>query len=90
MFGPLSSGMGTVLDMAEIQILAGKWKINSIVRDNFDLIFSVGDMKLVEPLFAQVTGTVRPVDEQSVYLRLKPSYFAELTLLAVLRKMLKR
>jgi len=89
MFGPLSSGSKAVLDLAEIRILAGGWKISSIVRDNFDLVFTVGDMSLVEPLFAQAPGTVRPVDQQTVYLRLKPNYFNEATLLAVLRNLLK-
>ena len=90
MFGPLSGGMRVVLDLAEIRILAGGWKIRSIVRENFDLVFTVQDMSLVEPLFDKAPGTVRPVDEQSIYLRLKPSYFTESTLLAVLRKLLKK
>ena len=90
MFGPLALGIRTVLDFAEIRILADTHKISSIVRDNFDLIFTVRDMPLAEPVFADAPGSVRPVDQQTVYLRLKPNYFTESTLLAVLRKILQK
>ena len=90
MFGPLAPGISTVLDLAEIRILADAHKITSIIRDNFDLIFTVRDMPLAEPVFADAPGSVRPVDSQSVYLRLKPNYFTESTLLAVLRKILQK
>ena len=90
MFGPLSAGIRTVLDLAEIRILADAHKITSIVRGNFDLVFTVGDMPLIEKLFADAPGSVRPVDSRTVYLRLTPAYFTESTLLAVLRKLLKK
>ena len=47
-------------------------------------------MDLAEPLFKDAPGTVRIVDAQTVYLRLEKSYFAPDTLLAVLRKLLKK
>ena len=45
---------------------ADRWQTISIVRDNFDLVFTVRDMALAEPLFAQAPGSVRPVDQQTI------------------------
>ncbi|MCK4851370.1 MAG: hypothetical protein KAT11_08465, partial [Phycisphaerae bacterium] len=90
MFGPLSRGTRAAVDLAELRILAARWKINSIIRDNFDLVFTVREMNVVEPLFKDAPGTVRIVDAQTVYMRLGKSYFAADTLLAVLRKLLKK
>ena len=90
MFGPLSAGIGAALDLAQLRILAGDWKIRSIIRENLDLVFTIEDPELAGPVFAEAAGTVRPVDARTVYLRLKESYFQPTTLLAVLRKMLKK
>ena len=90
MFGPLSAGAEATLELAQLRILAGQWKIRSIIRENNDLVFTVDDAGLVEPVFAHAAGSVRPVDTKTIYLRLKSGYFEPPTLLAVLRKMLKK
>ncbi len=90
MFGALSRGTQRAVDLSELRILAGRWKINSIIRDNFDLIFTVRQIDLAEPLFKGAPGTVRIVDAQTVYMRLEKNYFAADTLLAILRKLLNK
>ena len=90
MFGPLSRATRWALDLAQLRILASRWGIESIIRDDFDLIFKVRQMDVVEPIFKDSPGTVRIVDAQTVYLRLTKNYFETDTLLAVLRKRLKK
>ena len=64
MFGALSKGTRRAVDLSELRILAGRRKINSLIRDNFDLIFTVRQLDLVEPLFKGAPRTVRIVDAQ--------------------------
>lgn len=90
MFGPLSRGTQRAVDLAELRILASRWRIKSIIRDNFDLVFTIAQLDLVESLFKDTSHTVRIVDAQTVYMRLEKSYFAADTLLAILRKLLKK
>jgi len=90
MFGPLSKSTQAAVDLAQLRILAARWKINSIIRDNFDLIFTIRRMDQLDALFKDVPGTVRIVDAQTVYMRLAKSYFTADTLLAVLRNLLKK
>ena len=90
MFGPLSRASQLAVDLAQIRILAGEWQIESIIKDNRDLIFTVRDISLVEPVFKNSPGSVRVVDSHTVYLRLEKEYFVADTLLAILRKLLKK
>ncbi len=88
-FGEYPPIVQTLLDMAEIRILAQPLKIQSITQDPPDLIFRVEQMGLIEPILANSPGSARFADPTTVHLRLSPSYFETATLLAVLRRMLK-
>jgi transcription-repair coupling factor (superfamily II helicase) len=87
-FGEYPPLVRTLLDLAEIRILAQPLKIKSITQVPPDLIFRVESMALIEPILANSPGSARFADAQTVHLRLSEAYFEPDTLLAVLRRML--
>ncbi len=89
-FGPHPPAVQTLLDLAELRILAQPFKIKSITQQQPDIVFSVEEMALIEPLFANSPGSPRIADSHTVHLRLSPAYFEPSTLLAVLRRMLQQ
>ena len=88
-FGPYPPVVQTLLDLAEMRILCQPLKIRAINQQPPDLIFSVEDFRLVEPIFMNSPGSARIADANTVHLRLTEAYFEPSTLLAVLRKMLQ-
>lgn len=87
-FGPYPPVVQTLLDLAELRILCQPLKIRAINQQKPDLVFSVEDLRLVEPMFMNSPGSARMADAHTVHLRLTEAYFEPTTLLAVLRKML--
>ena len=87
-FGNYPEPVQTLLDLAEIRVLAQPFRIKSITQEEPDLIFRVRELPLVEPLFANAPGSPRLPDGTTIHLRLNEAYFEPDTLLAVLRRML--
>ncbi|MBP7934026.1 MAG: transcription-repair coupling factor [Phycisphaerae bacterium] len=88
-FGPYPPTVQTLLDLAEIRILAQPLKIRSINQQPPDLIFTVDELALVEPVFAGSPGSPRMADAHTIHWRLSPAYFEPPTMLAILRRLLK-
>jgi len=88
-FGPYPPVVQTLMDLAEIRILCQPLKIRAINQQRPDLIFSVEDLRLVEPMFMNSPGSARMADANTIHLRFSDAYFDPGTLLAVLRKMLQ-
>jgi transcription-repair coupling factor (superfamily II helicase) len=88
-FGSYPPPVQTLLDLAEIRVLAQPWKIRTINPKPPDLIFTVDELALVEPLFARSPGSARMADAHTIHLRLTAPYFEPDTLVAVLRKLLQ-
>ncbi|MFQ6048483.1 MAG: transcription-repair coupling factor, partial [Phycisphaerae bacterium] len=89
-FGPYPEPVETVVQLAELRVLAGQWGIRSIMLDRPDLVFRVQELQRLEPVFAGAPGSVRAADGQTVHWRLPPNYLEPRTLLAVLRQRLQR
>jgi transcription-repair coupling factor (superfamily II helicase) len=89
-FGPLPAGAQAVIELNELRILAGQWKIAAMVLHKPDVIFTVQDMSLIGPLLAKAPGAVRVADAQTVHLRMPEKYLETATLLPLLRKLLGR
>jgi transcription-repair coupling factor (superfamily II helicase) len=89
-FGPFPKTVERLLELAEIRVLARRWRIRSIVAEAPDVIFSVADLAGVQPLFAGASGPVRWPDPKTVHLRLRPAYFEPPTMLSFLRRLLKK
>jgi transcription-repair coupling factor (superfamily II helicase) len=87
-FGEYPEPVQTLLDLAEIRVLAQPFRIRSITQTEPDLIFRIHELPLVEPLFNNAPGSPRMADATTVHLRLSDAYFEPDTLLAVLRRLL--
>ncbi len=87
-FGPPPKPVQTMLNMAELRVLAGYWGIVSIIAKDPDVIFTIEDFSKLGPLLGRGPGSVRIPDEKTVHLRLPKAYFEPETLLNVLRNML--
>ncbi len=88
-FGPCPPIVETLLQLAEIRILAQPYRIRSITRQPPDLVFSVDELAAVQPIFSNSPGSARMADGHTVHLRLTDAFFETPTLLAVLRRMLR-
>ena len=89
-FGAPPPEVQTLLDVAEIRVLAAAAGIESIIRQDPDLVFTVGDFKTAEPVFGGAVGTVRLPDDHTAHWRLPPACREMPTLLSVLRKRLRQ
>ncbi len=89
-YGKPPPALETLLDLAEIRVLAGALGIGSIVLMRPDIIFTIRDWTAAEAAFADAAGTVRMPDERTAHWRLPSNYLEAGTLLTVLRNQLKR
>jgi transcription-repair coupling factor (superfamily II helicase) len=90
LFGPVPDQVKEFLELTQIKIRAAKWNIQSIIVQQPDVIFSFPEGSTGTDLFARYPGTVRIPDPRTVHVRLEKNYFEPKTLLAVLRKLLRR
>lgn len=87
-YGPVPEEVETLLQLAEIRVLASGWGVRAIVLKPPDVIFSVDELKRAEPIFSGPVGSPRMPDPQTIHWRLPPAYLELQTLLNVLRKRL--
>ncbi|MEN8127710.1 MAG: transcription-repair coupling factor [Planctomycetota bacterium] len=90
LFGSVPDQVTQFLELTQIRIWAAKWNIQSIIVQQPDVIFSFPEGTTGTDLFARYPGTVRIPDPRTVHVRLEKNYFEPKTLLAVLRKLLRR
>jgi len=83
-YGRPPPAVETLLQQAEIRTLAGRLGINSIIRMDPDIIFTVRTHALLERLFQGSQGSVRLADDRTIHWRLPPAYLQLPTLLTVL------
>jgi len=88
-YGPIPPAVGSLLDMAEVRILAGRMGIDSIILMAPDVIFSVSDFSTAQSLFEDAPGSVRLPDDRTVYWRPPKAYLEMPTLVNVLLKRLR-
>ena len=87
-FGPLPTDVETLLDLAEIRVLAQPWGIRSIVLDPPDVVFALDDLEQADALFADGPGSPRLPDPHTVHWRLDRRHLESPTLLTILRRQL--
>jgi transcription-repair coupling factor (superfamily II helicase) len=88
-FGPCPPAVHTLLELAEIRVLAHPLRIRTIRQAPPDLIFTFDELARIEPLLNNSPGSARMADAHTVHLRLSPAYFEPKTLVSVLRRMLQ-
>ncbi len=88
-YGPVPTQVDILMDAAEVRVRAAVAGIDSIIRMDPDIIFSIRDMAASRGVFEGAAGSVRLVDEKTVYWRPPKAYMEMPTLLRVLLKRLK-
>ncbi|AQT68149.1 Transcription-repair-coupling factor [Anaerohalosphaera lusitana] len=89
-YGPVPGQVELLLDMSDIRIRASQWGVQSLVARGEDLVFMFDDPAVAGDLFARSPGKVRIIDPKQVNVRLEKRYFEPRTLMAVLRKLLRK
>jgi transcription-repair coupling factor (superfamily II helicase) len=89
-YGPVPAAVDTLLEQAEIRVLAGRLGIESIIRMDGDVVFAVRSHRSLKGLLEGCQGSVRLPDERTIHWRPPPSTLEPPTLLAVLLKRLRQ
>ena len=75
--------------LTELRLLAGMYGIESIIRKDPDVVLSVRDAMKAKSVLVGATGSLRIIDERTVYLRMPKTYMEPETLLLVLRNLMR-
>ena len=90
MLGKLAPPAELLFDLQEIRIHAQRWRISGIKSVANDVIFTLDNLQTVGPLFSEAPGKVRIINEQTVYLRLRPESMDPLRLVIIMKRLLSR
>ncbi|MCE5277787.1 MAG: transcription-repair coupling factor [Planctomycetaceae bacterium] len=83
-YGRPPAAVEALLAAVEIRLHAQRLKIESIIRRDKDIVFTIRDMKVFQPAMKGAQGSVRVVDDHTVYWRPPPAYLEERSLLRAL------
>jgi transcription-repair coupling factor (superfamily II helicase) len=75
--------------LTELKLLAGLFGIDSVIKKDPDIVLAVRDASRVQLGLTGAPGTLRVIDEKTVYLRMPPTLMESDTVLMVLRNLLK-
>jgi transcription-repair coupling factor (superfamily II helicase) len=75
--------------LTELRLLAGLYGIESIIRKEPDVVLTVRDAGKAQLVLSGAPGTLRVIDEKTVYLRMPKTYLEPETLLMVLRNLIR-
>jgi transcription-repair coupling factor (superfamily II helicase) len=79
-----------LLALTELRLLAGLFGIESIIRKEPDVVLSVRDAARAQVGLIGAPGSLRVIDEKTVYLRMPTSFMEPDTLLVVLRNLMRQ
>jgi transcription-repair coupling factor (superfamily II helicase) len=75
--------------LTELRLLAGMYGIESVIRKPPDVVLTVRDGGKAQVVLSGAPGTLRLIDERTVYLRMPATYLEPETLLMVLRNLIR-
>jgi transcription-repair coupling factor (superfamily II helicase) len=78
-----------LLALTELRLLSGIFGIESIIKKDPDVVLTVRDAARAQIGLIGAPGSLRVIDERTVYLRMPPGFLEADTLLVVLRNLLK-
>jgi transcription-repair coupling factor (superfamily II helicase) len=76
--------------LTELRLLCQLFGIESIIKKTPDVVLTVRDAKLASEGLTGAPGTLRVIDEKTVYLRMPPTFMEPETLLMVLCNLMKK
>jgi transcription-repair coupling factor (superfamily II helicase) len=75
--------------LTELRLLAGLYGVDSIIKKDPDVVITVNDVSRAQIALAGAPGTLRVVDEKTVYLRMPETFLEPETCLMVLRNLMR-
>ncbi|MCH7703093.1 MAG: hypothetical protein IID37_15545, partial [Planctomycetes bacterium] len=90
MFGKPPDAVERLIELAELRILARRWKIQSIILQRPDVVFRLSSPRSATEALADGPGSVQMPDPHTAHLRLPSNYLEPGTLLPVIRRLLSR
>jgi transcription-repair coupling factor (superfamily II helicase) len=88
-FGEIPHQAVILFALTELRLLAGLYGIQSIIRKEPDVVLTVSDASKAQHALTGAPGTLRVIDEKTVYLRMPPTFLVPETLLMVLRNLMR-
>ncbi len=79
-----------LITQTELRLLAGLFGIESIIRKVPDVVLTVRDASRAQAALTGAPGTLRVIDEKTVYLRMPGTFMEPEALLMVLRNLLRK
>ncbi|MGH7177542.1 MAG: transcription-repair coupling factor [Tepidisphaeraceae bacterium] len=88
-FGEVPRQALVLFALTEVRLLAGLWGVESIVRKEPDVVLTVRDASRAQIALSGAPGTLRVIDEKTVYFRPPAGYLDPETLLLTLRNLMR-
>jgi transcription-repair coupling factor (superfamily II helicase) len=88
-FGEPPRQVTILFALTELRLLAGLFGIESMIRKMPDCVLTVRDATRAQQALHGAPGTLRVIDEKTVYLRMPPTFMEPETLLMVLRNLMR-
>ena len=76
--------------LTEVRLLCQHFGISSIIKKDPDVVLTVADAAKAQAALLSAPGTLRVIDEKTVYLRMPPTFMASETLLMVLKNLMRQ
>jgi transcription-repair coupling factor (superfamily II helicase) len=89
-FGEAPRQATLLLALTELRLLSGHWGIESIIRKEPDVVLTVRDAMKALTALAGAPGTIRVIDDKTVYLRMPGSFLEPDTLLMTLKNLMRQ
>jgi transcription-repair coupling factor (superfamily II helicase) len=88
-FGELPQQAEVLFALTELRLLAGMYGIESIIRKDPDVVLKVREANKAQSVLLAAPGSLRVIDETTVYLRPPAVYLQPETLLIMLRNLIR-
>ncbi len=88
-FGELPRQVLILFALTELRLLAGIYGIDSIIKKDPDVVMTLVDVSKAQTALAGAPGTLRVVDDKTVYLRMPETFLEPETCLMVLRNLMR-
>ncbi len=88
-FGESPRQVNVLFALTELRLLAGVYGIESIIKHEPDVVLTVRDGARAQLALVGAPGSLRVIDEKTVYLRMPPTFMESETLLMTLRNLMR-
>jgi transcription-repair coupling factor (superfamily II helicase) len=87
-FGEAPRQVLVLFALTQLRLLAGLYGIDSVIRQGPDIVLTVRDASKAQHALIGAPGTLRVIDDKTVYLRMPPTFMEPEACLMVLRNLM--